>query len=341
MFVKPLTFDLLRVLTDGEFHSGEKLACELGVSRASIRQAVQPLDRIGVTLNAVRGRGYRIREKLDWLDPAYLHRKTKRCGIDLQFVDSIDSTNRELLRRLHDGRAAHGSVLAAEWQSGGRGRFERRWQAAVAQGLMFSLAWRFATSAGFLAGLSLAIGVALVRALRAFGCMDAGLKWPNDVLIRKHKLAGILIELSGDALGPGTAIIGVGLNVVLPDKIKARIGQPAADLTHLAPGDSPAPSRNPLFARLLDELVDVLDRFEKRGFPAFREEWQRMHAFQNQTVRLDLPGKRVETGVALGVTAQGALRLRTATGEKHFHSGELYAAPNCMSLGSAPGCSDR
>ncbi|MBC7946017.1 MAG: biotin--[acetyl-CoA-carboxylase] ligase [Burkholderiales bacterium] len=328
--MKPLTFAVLRLLTDGEFHSGEKLACQLGVSGASIWQAVQPLDQIGVTLDAVRGRGYRILEKLDWLDAAYIRQQTRQasCGIDLQLVDSIDSTNSELLRRLHDGRATHGSVLAAEWQSGGRGRYDRRWRAAIAQGLMFSLAWRFDSGAGFLAGLSLAIGVALVRSLRALGCEDAELKWPNDVLIRKRKLAGILIELSGDALGPSTAVIGVGLNVMLPDKIKAQIGQPAADLADWALADNPGPSRNTLFAHLLVASVDVLGAFEKRGFPAFREEWQQYHAFQNQVVRLDLPGGVVETGVALGVTAQGALRLRTAFGEKHFYSGELRAAPN-------------
>lgn len=323
--MKPLTFAVLRLLTDCEFHSGEQLARGLGVSRARIWQAVQPLDQLGVTLNAVRGRGYRIREHLDWLDLAYLRDQTKHAirEIDIRIVDSIDSTNSELLRRLHDGRAAQGSVIAAEWQSGGRGRYERRWQAAVAQGLMFSLAWRFDAGAGFLAGLSLAIGVALVRTLRALGCEEAELKWPNDVLIRKHKLAGILVELSGDALGPSTAIIGVGLNIALPDRIRAQIDQPAAGLSAAC---SPGPSRNTLFAGLLVELAGVLDRFEKRGFPAFRDEWHRYHAFQNQTVRLDSPQKVAETGVALGVTAQGALRLRTAAGEKHFYSGDLRSA---------------
>ena len=135
-------------------------------------------------------------------------------------VDQIGSTSTELLRRAQR-RDIHGSVLAAEWQSAGRGRRGKSWTAVAGGSLTFSIGWRYEQGAGYLAGLSLAVGVAVVRALEAEGLPGVELKWPNDLVYKHLKVGGILVELNGDALGPSTVVVGVGLNVRLPAKSAA------------------------------------------------------------------------------------------------------------------------
>jgi BirA family biotin operon repressor/biotin-[acetyl-CoA-carboxylase] ligase len=190
----------------------------------------------------------------------------------------------------------------------------------VGEALTFSLLWRFARGAGALAGLSLAVGVAIARAVEAMGATGAGLKWPNDVLWGEGKLAGILTELTGDALGPTAAVIGIGLNVRLSQATRTRIGQAAADLQTAC---GTAPDRNQLLARLLLELGGTLEKFERDGFAPLRAEWQRLHALQDRRVTLALPDGARQSGNARGVAEDGSFLLETRAGMKRFHSGEV------------------
>jgi BirA family biotin operon repressor/biotin-[acetyl-CoA-carboxylase] ligase len=190
----------------------------------------------------------------------------------------------------------------------------------VGEALTFSLLWRFTRGAGALAGLSLAVGVAIARAVSATGVSGVALKWPNDVLWRNGKLAGILTELAGDALGPTAAVIGIGLNVRLSRATRARIGQAAADLETAC---GAAPDRNGLLARLLIELGRALQAFERDGFAPLRAEWQRLHALQGRRVTLVLPDGTRRTGAARGVADDGAFLLETRAGTERFHSGEI------------------
>lgn len=315
--MKPLTFPLLRRLADGRFRSGEALARELGCSRAAVWAALQEADALGLDLDRVRGRGYRLTHPIQWLDAgrvaALLGDEARR--FDIRVFEVVESTSALLGA---DGDAPAGRVVAAEWQSRGRGRRGRSWHGGVGGGLTFSLRWEFAGGVGALAGLSLAVGVALVRALKRFGVV-AQLKWPNDLLWRGRKLAGILIEVQGDMLGPSVAVIGVGLNLRLPASVLARIDQPAIDLA--AAGASP--DRNELLAAILAETAAVLDDFGRHGFVPLADEWQRHHAHQNRTVRLALSDSMSETGEALGVDERGALLLATENGVRRCHSGEI------------------
>ena len=221
-----LTFNTLRMLADGEFRSGEAMARVLGVSRASVWNALSALDECGIEVFKVRGRGYRLAQPLDLLDES---RIKNLLGGDaprfaLEIRDRIDSTNTQLMERAGNG-APDGTVLAAEWQTAGRGRRGRTWHALPGAALTFSVLRRFEQGAGFLAGLSLGTGVAVMRALRAHGADDAKLKWPNDVLWHGRKLAGILIEMQGEMLGPSAAVIGIGINCRLPRQLLERIDQ--------------------------------------------------------------------------------------------------------------------
>lgn len=316
-----LTFQALRLLADGEFRSGEDIARALGVSRASVWNALHKLDGAGVEVFRVRGRGYRLAEPLSLLDRDAVERHlgAHAARIRLEVLASAESTNTLLLQRAAAGAPA-GSAIAAEWQTQGRGRRGRTWHSALGAALTFSLLWRFQQGASFVAGLSLAVGVAIARALVPLGVRDAGLKWPNDVLWRGRKLAGVLIELQGDMLGPSAAVIGIGLNCRLPDELRSRIDQPVADL---ATASGLSPDRNRALALILLELERVLAEFAREGFAPLRDEWHRRHIYQGKIVQLALPDGSTIAGKAEGVAEDGSLLLVTRAGRRRFHSGEV------------------
>lgn len=315
------TFPVLRLLADGQFRSGEALARHFGVTRATIWNAVQQAEALGVQIYSVRGKGYRLPERLDFLDRDRIAGALGAAAgqFTLELHDLAESTNSLLVRAAAEG-APHGACVVAELQQAGRGRRGRTWQSGLGAGLTFSLLWRFSQGAGALSGLSLAVGVGLGRALREMGVSDIKLKWPNDVLHRQRKLAGILIELQGEMLGPSAAVIGVGLNVRVPAAVRDAIGQPVTDLAEISarPVD-----RNRLLATVLSHLSEVLDEFGNEGFAALRDEWQSQHAYHGQPVLLVLPdGGEVEAIVG-GVAEDGTLLADVGNGMQPFSSAEI------------------
>lgn len=315
---------LLPLLADGDFHSGEELAAQLGgVSRAAVWKAVQNLTTLGLDIQAVRGRGYRLAEPLELLEPARL-----LAGLDdlaqrrvtvLEVHDQLDSTNTYLLRRAAEGGPS-GMVCLAETQSAGRGRQGRPWVSPFAANLYLSLLWRFTAGPAALSGLSLAVGIAVVRTLHRLGVTEAGLKWPNDLLWQQRKLGGILLEFGGEAGGPCQVVAGIGLNVAMPKLAEPAIDQPWVDLRQiLGPGRV---SRHRLATALLSELVAVFTRFEQTGFAGFQADWHRFDLTYGQPVRLTLPASTVD-GIARGVDDSGALLLETADGRRRFLGGEI------------------
>jgi BirA family biotin operon repressor/biotin-[acetyl-CoA-carboxylase] ligase len=319
--VKPLTFAILRLLSDNTFHSGEEMARRLGVSRASIWNALASLETAGIALYRVRGRGYRLPHGMDWLDEkTVLSRLEGRAfPLHLEIHEQLPSTNTALLARAQQG-APHGTCLAAECQTAGRGRRGRTWLSPIGGNLAFSLLWRFEQGAATLSGLSLAVGVAVLRALRQWDAADIALKWPNDILHQQRKLGGVLIELQGEAMGPSAAVIGVGLNLRLPESMREHIGQPVSDLVSAC---LQRPSRSILLGDLLAHLTAVLEKFQHGGFPSLRQEWEAHHAHQDRPVRLLFANGTACEGTATGVGDDGALLLATPRGPLRFTSGEV------------------
>jgi BirA family biotin operon repressor/biotin-[acetyl-CoA-carboxylase] ligase len=320
-------FPLLRLLADSSFHSGEQLGAALGLTRSAVWHAIHALETQGLALNKLRGRGYRLARPADLLAAADVLAAAGGAApaLSLDIVDSCASTNSLLLERARAG-AAHASVLACELQLAGRGRLGRSWQSGLASGLAFSLLWRFERGAAGLAGLSLAVGVAVARALERAGVAGVQLKWPNDILHRGHKLAGILIETVGEADGPSAAVIGIGVNTRLDPAVREAIDQAVTDVASLV---DPAPSRSVLLGLLLAELAAVLEAFSREGFAPLRGEWQQRHAHQNRRVSLNAsgrPGAGTE-GEAVGVDEDGALLLRTARGVERVVSGDVSLRP--------------
>jgi BirA family biotin operon repressor/biotin-[acetyl-CoA-carboxylase] ligase len=228
---------------------------------------------------------------------------------DLRVVDIIDSTNTALLAQAMSG-APSGTCLVAELQTAGRGRRGRAWHSAVGASLTFSLLWRFESGAASLGGLSLVVGLAVANALRALG-LAAQLKWPNDILFRNQKLGGILIETQGDMLGPTVAVVGIGINVRLPDSMKAAIDQPVTDIAAAMMESAvtpPAMNRNALLAAVLTQLVALLDQFQRSGFAPLRDQWRALNAHQGQMVDVHAPNETY-TAKLIDVALDGGLMV--------------------------------
>jgi len=323
--MKTTAFQTLRLLADGDFHSGETMARALGVTRSAVWYGIREITGAGFLVEKVHGRGYRLERAVSLLDAEQIRQDpgVHASGITLEICDSVDSTNTQLMLRAAQG-APGGLALAAEAQTAGRGRRGRVWQSGIGSTLTFSLLWRFAQGARELAGLSLAVGVALARVMRNEGACGAQLKWPNDVVLPAGKLAGILIEMQGDVLGPSAAVIGIGINVRPDPRVLAAVDQPVADL-ETATGA--LVDRNRLLMLLLVELAAVLERFTAGGFAPLRTEWQALHAHQDQPVCLTLPDGSEVTGRASGVADDGVLLLETGSGIERHHSGEVSLRP--------------
>ncbi|HEU4707982.1 MAG TPA: biotin--[acetyl-CoA-carboxylase] ligase [Methylophilaceae bacterium] len=316
-----LTFPILRLLADGRFQSGEEIARHFGVTRATVWNALKDAEAMGVQLFSVRGRGYRLPEPIQLLehDSVLAAIGEQRTWFNLELHDHLESTNSYLMKQASSG-CAHATCVAASLQTRGRGRRGRTWQAGLGASLTFSLLWRFQSGAAALSGLSLAVGVALIRTLHAIDVTQAKLKWPNDVLVDQHKLAGILIELQGDMEGPSAAVIGIGLNLRLPQHVKRHIDQAATDLQSLM---RTPPNPSELLGLLLRHLAEVLNEFENNGFARLREEWIGHHAYHHQPVLMLLPDGRQAHGTVVDVAPDGVLLVETGSGIQRFSAGEI------------------
>ena len=316
-----LAFKALRLLADGRFRSGEAMARDLGRSRATLNEALKLAPQLGVDLFRVRGKGYRLASPIEFLDAKAIVAALGPAAARVRLVlfDEIDSTSTRLATLAAEG-APTGTCVAVEWQRAGRGRRGRAWQSGLGSGLAFSLLWRFERGAGHLAGLSLAVAVALARALEECGVAGVGVKWPNDLVIDNRKLAGILVETSGDMLGPTAAIIGVGLNYRLPEALVARIDQPAIDV---AAACAHLPSRNALLGSMVRELAAGLDAFERSGFAASRDAWRARHAYAGKRVRVLPSDEEAYDADVVDIAEDGALLVAAAGRTRRLVSAEV------------------
>lgn len=312
---------VLALLADGEFHSGDELGGLLGISRAAVWKRLQKMEALGVAVESVKGRGYRIAGGLDLISRSQVEvmmdQRAAQLVRRMDVLSQTTSTNDVALQEAESGEV--GYVCVAEQQTRGKGRRGRAWVSPFASSLYVSVVWEFSGGAAALEGLSLAVGVAVESMLAKAGVTGLRLKWPNDVLFNNRKLGGILIEMVGDAAGACQVVVGVGINVALPGKMGAVIDQPFTDLQAVS---GKRLSRSALLAQLLNELMPMLADFERNTFAAYRDRWLQLDAFQGKEVFLQL-GASTEVGIASGVDDSGALLLSTAAGLKKFSGGEV------------------
>lgn len=301
-------YRLLCLLADGRFHSGEDLGRMLGVGRAAVWKLVRSLEPLGLDVYAVRGKGYRLAEPLELLSRervlAELEPATAALLHQLEVIPEIDSTNRYLMERARTVMASAKACLA-EYQSTGRGRQGRPWISPFGTNVYISVLRRFDVGAEALQGLSLAAGVAVMRALSALGIAELRLKWPNDLVWRERKLGGLLVETAGEPAGPWYVVVGVGLNLFVPEASARLIDQPWVDLKTMA---AQRIGRNRIAGRVLFHLLTGLEEFSREGFAAFRQEWERHDLIRDRLVDVFCAGS-VTHGRASGVDHTGALLL--------------------------------
>lgn len=326
--------ELLQRLMAGPV-SGDALARASGQTRAAVWKRIQALREAGVAIEARAGRGYALARPLDLLAPqAILDALPVPACAALSALDvrwSVGSTNAELLAA---PPAPGVQVLLAERQTAGRGRRGRDWASPLAANLYLSLARRFDGGLARLGGLSLVAGIAVADALRAAGLDAVRLKWPNDVVVADgagpesgpgqalRKLGGLLVEGGGEHAGPVRAVIGIGINVRMPDSAAAGIDQPWTDVATLL-GEA-TPSRNALAAALLASLLPALQRFDEEGLAPFVDRYRHHDALLQRRIVVHAHDG-AQPGIALGIAADGALRVRfDADGrERGVHAGEV------------------
>jgi BirA family transcriptional regulator, biotin operon repressor / biotin---[acetyl-CoA-carboxylase] ligase len=316
---------LLVLLADGEVHSGEWLATELKQTRAAVWKGVERLRAIGIEVQALARRGYRLAKPVELLDARRIssqlapQRKPHLHSLELLF--EVGSTNTRLLGSAPPP-ASTADVCLAELQHAGRGRLGRRWIAPFGGGIAMSLGWTCSDVVRTLPALSLGVGVAVARALTRAGAQGISLKWPNDIWFKDRKLGGVLIEMRAEAGGPAHVVIGVGVNVWLPEDARREIqasGVAAASVTDAC--KQQPPSRNFVAGAILDELLSMLLQYERFGFAAFRDAWTALDGLNGRPVTVAV-GQTAILGVARGVDSDGALLLETGDSLQRFVSGE-------------------
>ena len=321
---------ILDILKDGNFHSGESLGEALGCSRTAVWKQLQKLEILGLDIESIKGTGYRVAGGFELLEPQLIKSKLTEMAVaelgDLEVFKSIDSTNK-YAREKAEQAPVSGSVVLAEQQSAGRGRRGKTWVSPFAANIYLSIVWDFEQGAQALEGLSLAVGVAVKRALNAQGVNGVQLKWPNDIYVEGQKLGGILLEMIGDPAGQCSVIVGVGINVAMPETQGSDIDQEWTDirsqLQKYPDGENQRPSRNKLAASLISEIVMLLRDFQAQGFSMYRDEWQAADAFFGQEAVISTPKQSI-TGIVKGVDQNGALRLQLENGKiETFIGGEL------------------
>ena len=306
---------LLKLIADGEFHSGEKIGELLGVSRTSVNNYIKGLQEIGLDIYKVTGKGYCSATPLTLLDESIIK---KVSGFEHVHVEQIlASTNQYLLEKIH--KLDNGQTCIAEYQAAGRGRRGRDWVSPFASHLYFSMYWRLEAGIERASGLSLLVGIAVVNALEKLGIQGVGLKWPNDLYYQGKKLAGILIELQAQASDACHAVIGIGINVRMPDEQGRLIDQPWVDLNTI---NSAPVDRNQLSGLLIKELHTLLAAYEENGLTPFLPRWFELDCFINKKVNL-LIADKVQKGLCKGIDDQGALLLEINGEVKSYIGGEI------------------
>jgi BirA family biotin operon repressor/biotin-[acetyl-CoA-carboxylase] ligase len=312
-------YRLIRLLSDGEFHSGQELGEILAMTRGGIWKAMQQLSPLGIEVERVKGKGYRIPRGIELLqfEKIYSHiPETISKQINLQIFDELDSTNQYLVN--HQSQLPSGTIVFAEHQTQGRGRRQKKWLSPFGANLYCSILYHVDKDPSELNGLSLATGVAVTHTLENYGIPNVQLKWPNDILWQNKKISGILIEMSAETNSRSQVIIGIGLNVSMPSN--SDIDQEWIDVATIT---GQKPERNRLAAYLIIEVVEMLQRFQQKGLSNFIQHWKMLDAYFDKAVTLQTPTQQFN-GIAKGINQRGEfILLEDNNKERHFMHGEV------------------
>lgn len=309
---------LIKRLATGQFISGQTIGEELGVSRAAISKHISGLVEMGVDVFSVTGKGYRLSQPLTLLNKdeisSSLHNQTQPVEVH----SLLDSTNSHLMRKV-PLQAQQGEVVVAEHQSAGRGRRGRQWISPFGSHIYMSVYWYLEQGMSAAMGLSVVTALSLSDAIKQLYDLDVELKWPNDIYLNGVKLAGILIDLEGQALEPCHSVIGIGLNVDMPNKSAEEIDQPWTDIqSHV---NQPI-NRNALVATIVNCLMERLSVHKHNGISTMVDDWHERDVYVNKQVKL-ITGTKETLGICRGINSQGALLLEVDQNITPIYGGEV------------------
>ncbi|RJT31347.1 bifunctional biotin--[acetyl-CoA-carboxylase] ligase/biotin operon repressor BirA [Rahnella woolbedingensis] len=305
---------LISVLADGEFHSGEQLGTAMGMSRAAINKHIQTVRDWGVDIFTVPGKGYSLPYPIQLLDEAKILAMLPSGQVSVLPV--IDSTNQYLMDRI--GALNSGDACVAEYQQAGRGRRGRKWFSPFGSNLYLSMYWKLEQGPAAAMGLSLVIGIVMAEVLQRLGAKDVRVKWPNDLYLNDRKLAGILVELTGKTGDAAQLVIGAGINLKMREPATDTINQGWINLQEAGVNID----RNELTATLLNALRSALLHFEQEGLTPFISRWRGLDNFLDRPVKL-LIGEQEIHGIERGIDPQGALLLEQDGVIKPYIGGEI------------------
>ncbi|ATV44467.1 bifunctional biotin--[acetyl-CoA-carboxylase] ligase/biotin operon repressor BirA [Pectobacterium brasiliense] len=291
---------LIKILSDGEFYSGELLGEMMGMSRAAINKHIQTIRDWGIDIFTVTGKGYSLPAPMQLLDEEVILKHLPEGGVTVLPV--VDSTNQYILERLDT--LSSGDACLAEYQQSGRGRRGRQWFSPFGANLYLSLYWRLEQGPAAAVGVSLVIGIVMAEVLHKLGADGVRVKWPNDLYLKDRKLAGILVELTGKTGDAANLVIGAGINLQMREPAPDTINQGWINLQEAGIEIN----RNTLASTLISELRSALAVFELQGLEPFIPRWEKLDNYFNRPIRLII-GNREIHGIDRGIDRQGALLL--------------------------------
>lgn len=302
---------LIEILADGNFHSGEELASDFGITRAGINKYIKVLREWGIELSSIQGKGYSLKIPMDLFNKSKID-QYYQADSRVEILPIIDSTNQYMLDKIPDLKS--GDCCIAEFQSKARGRRGRQWFSPFGTNLYFSMYWRLEQGIAAAMGLSLVVGIVVTQTLRELSGQDIKVKWPNDLYLNDQKLAGILVELAGKTGDCAHAVIGIGVNLNMTNPDTNIVNQKWANLGNI--------NRNLLVAKIAKTLRENLEKFEKNGLAFFIDYWNHLDNFIHRPVKL-LIGDDVIRGIAKGINDQGALLLEQDGKIEAYIGGEI------------------
>ncbi len=300
--------DIVALLNDREYHDGTSIGNQLHITRAAVWKAIKKLEQYNVPLKTMKSKGYQLTSPLTLLNAIQIQACLKHKKIQIDVLEKIDSTNDYLKPLIPQNKKIIACI--AETQTKGKGRLNRAWYSPFAENIYLSLLYPFEKDMSELSGLSLVIGLAICHAIEAQVDLknhSLKVKWPNDVLLDDHKLAGTLIEIQAESHSFSQIIIGIGINVNMKQASQHDITQA---WTSLLEKTGVYIDRNQLTVALIDTLIDYLEKFSKENLQGFINEWQSRDHLANSEIKM-MSETTCWQGTAAGINAQGHLQMKT------------------------------
>ncbi len=315
--------EVLTLLDNKRYYSGQALAQRLNVTRAAIHNCIVKIESLGILVERIRGVGYRLMQPIDLLNHDEIQSKLSVSVADklaqMHCLQEIDSTNR-YASELESPQVGALSVVLAEMQTAGKGRRGRQWISPYAANIYMSILWPLQRPLHESGMLSPMLAISMLTALEQLGVTGLSLKWPNDIYCHNKKLAGLLIKCSGEISGGCKMVVGMGVNVLMSQFENINIDQHWTDMSSHTQGEHY--SRNDVVAKLIDNAVSALVQFESNVIEDLVGTWSQWDIMKDKPVELH-SAQTIQTGVARGIDNDGCLLLETSNGMEKISAGDV------------------